>query len=124
MSVLRLDLFYETWYNGGYKKTREREKQVKNYIIQTTGLYDNDTHWLSSDDTLEDIMWEEIRSYGSHRMDITIMEVDTLEVDDDEEGYTPGDIFDDYLRDGKDGDTASGITRLGLWEMVPTMVKA
>ena len=96
---------------------------MKNYIVQATGAYDSDTHWLSSDDTIEDIMWEEIHSYGSHRMSITIMEVDTLEVVDDEEGYTPGDVYDDYLRDGVDGETASGITRLGLWEMVPTMVR-
>lgn len=96
---------------------------MRNYIVQTTGQYDNETFWTSEDITPEDLMWETIARNGGTRANITIMEVDTLEVVDDEEGYTPGDVFWDFLRDAKDGESASGITRLALWEMTETLVR-
>ncbi len=96
---------------------------MKNYIVHSVGEYDSDTSWFSSDKTPDDIMWDTINQFSPYRMSINIMEVDTLEVVDDEEGYTPGDVFEDYLRDGDDGDTASGITRLGLWVVVSTAVR-
>ncbi len=96
---------------------------MRNYIVQTTGLYDSETFWTSEDTTPEDLMKETLARNGGNRVDMTIMEVDTLEVVDDEEGYTPGDVFWDFLRDAKDGETASGITRLALWEMGYTLIK-
>ncbi len=96
---------------------------MRNYIVQTTGLYYSETFWTSEDTTPEDLMKETLARNGGNRVDMTIMEVDTLEVVDDEEGYTPGDVFWDFLRDAKDGETASGITRLALWEMGYTLIK-
>lgn len=90
---------------------------MRNYIVSANGLYDSETFWLSEDQTPEDVMFDVFARFDGLRMSITIMEVDTLNVVDDEEGYTPGDVFDDYLRDAPDGETASGITRLAMWEM-------
>ena len=91
---------------------------MRNYIVNATGLYDNDTTWLSADKTPEEVMFETIAHWGGNRASIDIMEVDTLEVVDPEGyGETPGDAYWDYLRDGDDGETAYGITRLACWEM-------
>ena len=96
---------------------------MRNYIIQVTGSNDSSTSWTSSEQTPEEVMLEQISDYGVYRMEILICEVDTLEVVDDEEDYTPGDVFEDYLRNSEDGKTEFGITRISLWEMVPTLVK-
>ncbi len=90
---------------------------MKNYIVHSLGEYDSDTSWLSSDKTPDDIMWDTVNQFSPYRMSIEIMEVDTFDVVDGEEGYTPGDVFEDYLRDGEDGETACGITRISSWYM-------
>ena len=96
---------------------------MRNYIVHAIGEYDGSTDWLSSEQTPEEVMLEQVSDYGVYRMEILICEVDTLEVVDDEEDYTPGDVFEDYLRNGEDGETQFGITRISLWEMVPTLVR-
>ena len=91
---------------------------MRNYIVSAVGAYDSETFWLNEKTTPEDVMFDAINRYGSVRMSISIMEVDTLNVVDPE-GYaeTPADAYWDFLRDGDDGETAYGITRLALWEM-------
>jgi len=95
---------------------------MRNYIVSVTTIVgshqDGETFWTTEDTTPEDLMEETLeRHFAQGWVGMTIMETDTLEVVDDEEGYTPGDVFWDTLRDCKDGETASGITRLALWEM-------
>ena len=91
---------------------------MRSYIVSAVGAYDSETFWTNEDQTPEDVMFDAITRFGSNRMSITIMEVDTLNVVDPEgEGETPGDAYWDFLHDGEDGDTAYGITRLAMWEM-------
>ena len=91
---------------------------MRSYIVSAVGAYDSETFWANEDQTPEDVMFDAITRFGGNRMSITIMEVDTLNVVDPE-GYaeTPADAYWDFLRDGDDGDTAYGITRLAMWEM-------
>lgn len=96
---------------------------MRHYIVNTLGEYDNDISWVSTEMSPEEVMWDTVIQYTPYRMSITIMEVDTLDVVDDEEGYTPCDVFEEFLRDAPDGETACGITRLALWEMTNTLVK-
>ena len=92
---------------------------MRNYIVSYLSKYDSGTDWMTEDKTPEEVMMEYRDRYLPYYYDITIMEVDTLEVNDTD--LTPGDVFEDVLRDGVDGDTASGITRITLWEMVETL---
>ena len=94
---------------------------MRNYILHTIGERSQDTVGVTTDKTPEELMFETIREHGVYRMDIFIMEVDTLLID--EEDYTLDEVFSNGLFDSKDGKTHFGITRMSLWEMVPTLVK-
>lgn len=94
---------------------------MRNFIVSVTTVHgsfqDGETFWTTEDSTPEDVMVETLERYFGSWVCMTIMEVNSLEVEENEDDLTPGDVFDDCLRDGKDGETAFGITRLALWEM-------
>ena len=95
---------------------------MRNYIVSYLSEYDSGTDWMTEDKTPEEVMMEYRERHMPYYYDITIMEVDTLEVNDTD--LTPGDVFEDFLLDGVDGETDSGITRIALWRVVPSLEKA
>ena len=95
---------------------------MRNYIVSYLSEYDSGTDWMTEDKTPEEVMMEYRDRYLPYYYDITIMEVDTLEVNDT--ALPPGDVFEDFLLDGVDGDTDSGITRIAMWQVVPSLEKA